>query len=54
VFVDGNSHEGPFYIRNPFSQAPDWAEASRNLYLDKLLARVDPSPARNDAISPSP
>lgn len=31
--------EGPYYIREPFSQKPDWAEASRNLDLDLLLMR---------------
>lgn len=34
-----NQVEGPYYIREPFSQRPDWAEASRNLDLDLLLMR---------------
>jgi len=40
VVVDGNSHEGPFYIRNPFSQEPDWAVTSINLDLSELLKRA--------------
>ncbi|MFV3386774.1 helicase-related protein [Pseudomonas sp. NY15364] len=31
--------DGPYYIRNPFEQKPDWAETSRNLDLDLLLQR---------------
>ena len=31
--------EGPYYIRNPFGQKPDWAEVSRNLDLNLLLMR---------------
>jgi superfamily II DNA or RNA helicase len=41
VIVDGDTHEGPYYIRNPFSQEPDWAEASRNLSIAHLLARAE-------------
>ena len=40
VVVDGNSHEGPFYIRNPFSQEPDWAVTSIDLDLSELLKRA--------------
>lgn len=40
VIVDGDDHEGPYYIRQPFTQEPDWAETSKNLDLDKLLARA--------------
>ena len=39
VVVDGDSHEGPHYIRNPFTQEPDWAVTSINLDLDALLNR---------------
>lgn len=40
VIVDGDTHEGPFYVRQPFTQEPDWAEASKNLDLAALLARA--------------
>ncbi len=40
VLVDGERYEGPFYIRQPFTQEPDWAVASINLDLDQLLARA--------------
>lgn len=40
VLVDGDQHEGPFYVKNPFSQEPDWAVSSINLDLDQLLARA--------------
>jgi len=39
VLVDGDRYEGPFYVREPFSQEPDWAVSSINLDLDQLLAR---------------
>ena len=39
VIVDGDSHEGPFYVRQPFTQEPDWAEASKNMDLGLLLQR---------------
>ncbi|WP_353207363.1 helicase-related protein [Sphingorhabdus sp.] len=39
VLVDGDQHEGPFYVRNPFTQEPDWAVTSINLDLDQLLER---------------
>ena len=41
VVVDGEEHQGPFYVRNPFSQEPDWAVTSINLDLDQLLARAE-------------
>ncbi len=41
VVVDGEEHQGPFYIRNPFSREPDWAVTSINLDLDQLLARAE-------------
>ncbi|TAL53977.1 helicase-related protein [Pandoraea sp.] len=40
VIVDGDSHEGPHYIRNPFTQEPDWAVTSINLDLASLLERA--------------
>ena len=41
VVVDGDSHEGPFYVRRPFTQEPDWAVTSINLDLAHLLARAE-------------
>jgi superfamily II DNA or RNA helicase len=41
VIVDGDIHEGPHYVRNPFTQEPDWAEASKNLDLALLLERAE-------------
>ncbi|MHB1752167.1 MAG: helicase-related protein [Acidiferrobacter sp.] len=40
VLVDGDRHEGPFYVRKPFGQEPDWAVTSINLDLDQLLAKA--------------
>jgi superfamily II DNA or RNA helicase len=40
VKVEGERAHGPWYVRRPFAQAPDWAEASRNLDLAALLARA--------------
>ena len=40
VMVDGERHDGPFYVRHPFSQEPDWAVASINLDLQQLLQRA--------------
>lgn len=40
VLVDGDSYEGPFYVKNPFTQEPDWAETSKNLDLAALLAKA--------------
>ncbi|MFO0520866.1 MAG: helicase-related protein [bacterium] len=40
VMVDGEQHAGPFYVRQPFNQEPDWAVTSINLDLDQLLARA--------------
>ncbi|WP_031597386.1 helicase-related protein [Ferrovum myxofaciens] len=39
VMVDGDQHEGPFYVTKPFTQEPDWAVTSINLDLEQLLAR---------------
>lgn len=41
VLVDGDQHEGPFYVRNPFKQEPDWGVASMNWNLDQLLANAE-------------
>ena len=41
VVVDGDSHEGPFYVRRPFTQEPDWEVTSINLDLAHLLARAE-------------
>jgi len=41
VLVDGDKVEGPYYVRNPFTQEPDWAVASINLHLDQLLAKAE-------------
>lgn len=41
VLVDGDKVEGPYYVRNPFNQEPDWAVASINLDLDQLLAKAE-------------
>lgn len=43
VIVDGNDHEGPHYVRNPFTQEPDWAVTSINLDLASLLERAEKS-----------
>jgi hypothetical protein len=37
---DGDDHEGPHYVRNPFTQEPDWAVTSINLDLPSLLERA--------------
>ena len=41
VLVDGERYEGPFYVKHPFTQEPDWAVTSINLDLDQLLARAE-------------
>jgi superfamily II DNA or RNA helicase len=41
VLVDGDQHEGPFYIRNPFNQEPDWAVTSINLDLNQLMGKAE-------------
>ena len=40
VLVDGDQHEGPFYVRNPFKQEPDWGVSSINMDLSMLLGRA--------------
>ncbi len=40
VLIDGDDNfEGPYYIRRPFKQEPDWAVTSINLDLNELLQR---------------
>ena len=41
VLVDGDLHEGPYYVTKPFTQEPDWAVTSINLDLDQLLAKAE-------------
>lgn len=41
VLVDGDTVEGPYYIRQPFTHEPDWAETSKNLDLGQLLTRAE-------------
>lgn len=43
VIVDGENYEGPHYVRNPFTQEPDWAVTSINLDLASLLERAEVS-----------
>jgi hypothetical protein len=40
VKVDGEAIDGPYYLNQPFTQPPEWAEASKALDLSKLLARA--------------
>jgi len=40
VLVDGDQHEGPFYVTKPFTQEPDWAVTSINLDLTHLLSKA--------------
>jgi superfamily II DNA or RNA helicase len=40
VIVDGDSHDGPFYIQNPFNQEPEFGVASINYQLSDLLSRA--------------
>ena len=40
VIVDGDDFEGPYYVKNPFSMEPDWAETSKNLDLNRLLEKA--------------
>lgn len=40
VIVDSDAHEGPYYIRNPFSVEPDFGVASINYDLSELLSKA--------------
>ena len=41
VLVNGDSYDGPHYVRKPFTKEPDWAVSSINLDLARLLARAE-------------
>jgi Protein NO VEIN, C-terminal len=51
VIVDGRGFEGPYYIKNPFRQEPDFGVASINYDLADLLST---SVTPEETISPSP
>ena len=38
VIVDGDTHEGPYYIKNPFSKEPEFCMASTNCKLKDLMS----------------
>jgi hypothetical protein len=38
---EGDSVDGPHYLRNPFDREPGWGVASINYNLDDLLARAE-------------
>jgi superfamily II DNA or RNA helicase len=40
VIVDGDEYEGPFYLRDPFSQEPDFSVSSINYDLKDLLRKA--------------
>ncbi|MDZ4661292.1 MAG: helicase-related protein [Pseudomonadota bacterium] len=40
VIVDGETTEGPFYIKNPFENGPGFGEESRNFNLSQFLGRA--------------
>lgn len=44
---NGGHCEGPFYVRKPFTQEPDWAVTSINLDLGELLKKADPIEGRS-------
>lgn len=39
---EDDSVDGPYYLQGPVTQAPDWAEVSKNLELNELLQRAQP------------
>jgi SNF2 family DNA or RNA helicase len=43
VLVDGDTTDGPHYIRHPFKQEPEFGVASVNYDLQELLARAVPA-----------
>ncbi len=45
VIVEGDSYEGPYYVRNPFNKEPDFGVASINYRLDELLSNAQPATA---------
>lgn len=42
VIVDGDCYQGPYYLKNPFTQEPEFGVASINYGLDDLLSRAEP------------
>ncbi len=40
VLVDGDAYDGPYYVREPFQQEPDFGVSSINYRLEDLLARA--------------
>lgn len=40
VIVDNDSHQGPFYVKNPFTIEPDFGVASINYDLSELLSKA--------------
>jgi hypothetical protein len=40
VIVDNDSHEGPYYVKNPFTIEPDFGVASVNYDLSDLLSKA--------------
>ena len=42
VIVDNDSHDGPYYIKNPFTAEPDFGVASINYDLSELLSKAVP------------
>jgi hypothetical protein len=41
VLVDGDSYQGPYYLRNPFKQEPDFGVARINYDLEELLSKAE-------------
>ena len=41
VIVDGDSHDGPFYVKNPFTTEPDFGVPSVNYELKYLLSKAE-------------
>ncbi len=41
ALVDGSSVRELYYVKAPFSSEPDWAEASKNLDLTRLLSKAE-------------
>ena len=39
VLVDGENYEGPFYVKKPFRNEPDFGIASSNFQLSHFLDR---------------
>ena len=46
VLVDGDDHDGPYYIREPFQHEPDFGVASINFNLAELLSRAQAPAAK--------